>query len=96
MAFRYSLTANDQVNCFFPRELTEATMNQTDKISSTQFGALYSQQGLSLDQVPTRVGAIIWEAEVRREVPYTLRPVKPKFWLLGRFALEDGLAYRVK
>jgi len=95
-AFRFVLTPADRadrINAFIPRALPE---QEPYKCSYVQVGALLKQRGVGFDKLPSVCAGIVWEIEVKSEVPRTLKPLKPKFWLLGKFVLEAGKAYLMK
>ena len=93
--FRFDIAPEQKVNTLIPREVAEAVVDQPYKVPYTQVGAAMKQSGVSFTALPKKVALLAWEIDVKMEVPYTARPIKPKVWLLGKHVLKKGTAYKL-
>jgi len=78
---------------FLPRALTEAIANEPYKIPWTQFGVLF--RALGFNWMPTKTAKLLWEVDVRSEMPKKVKPVRPKMWLMGIVELKEDMAYKL-
>lgn len=89
--FRFKLSKGRQTHVFQPHLLPEDRAGATD-FKHSEVGALFAK---SLNSVPLTYGKIVWEVEVDKMPPATLRPIKPKYWLLKKVAMEPGQVLRL-
>ena len=78
---------------FLPRALTEASAQEPYKIPWTQFGTLFRTGGFA--NLPTSAAKVLWEVDIRTEMPKKVKPVKPKMWLMCSVELKDNMAYKL-
>ncbi|CAK9068466.1 unnamed protein product [Durusdinium trenchii] len=92
LAYRYNISPMGSVNAYRPKEVG----SDVDRMSmrSVQLGATFNAKYSQLPKC--QLCNLMWEVKVDASVPAVLKPIKPKFYLLGVITIKDGYAVKLK
>ncbi|CAK8994004.1 unnamed protein product [Durusdinium trenchii] len=91
LAYRYDISPMNSVNAYKPKELP-SDCNRLG-MRSVQLGACFHSKYSQLRG--SQLCGLVWEVKVDDSVPATLKPIKPKFYLLGSVSIKDGHAIKL-
>ena len=92
MFCRLKLRLGNHALAFGPDKLSDADLAGTT-LKRAQAGALFGNVA-KLESVTGQAG-VVWEVLLSYDPPATVKPVKPKFWLLGCVSMEPEKIYKV-
>ncbi len=72
-----------------PDDLDDQTASAT-VVKRGQLGAVFNHKR---DKLPKVNCAIIWEVSMDLNPPASVKPLKPKFWLVGQLQMKADHAY---
>lgn len=88
---RYAVCKQDNGTAFYPKALTDAEIS-ADTLKRGALGAAWLGK---LDALPSMHTKVLWDTEFKKTPPASLRPVKPKMWLMCKTELQAGFFYEL-
>ena len=94
LPFRFTIGQNRQTYVYRPNTISDervvALPNR--ELRGVEIGAIFSGD---LSGLPSKYGRLLWEVEIDRMPPATIRPIKPKFWLVRNIQLPHGMVQKL-
>jgi hypothetical protein len=89
MRLRYNLALTEKTTAFVPKALSDHDVALVEQ-KHAQLGALFVDR---LGKLPRSKCGILWDVEYSPAPTSTIRPIKPKLWLVGKATLQPGVTY---
>ena len=90
MFCRLKLRLGNHALGFGPDKLSDADLAGTT-LKRAQAGAFFE----NVSKLECNHAGVIWEVQLSFDPPATVKPVKPKYWLLGSLTMEPEKIYKL-